>query len=171
MWLTEQGQFGVRSHQTAKSHLIPPSTLSTITRRTPKRFSNLLISLNISVTQRKAIMKLFYGQSKNVLQSHFLRENTVVKIFRTVITLINFYACATRSLDVTEKLKMKFFEQKCRGRYWLSKAGKTTRVWWRKLLNWRLQNVYLSTIATLVLTPQKIQCAKYVVHSEEMRHA
>lgn len=113
MWLTEPGQFGVRSHQTAKSHLIPPSALSTITRWTHRRFSNLLISKNISVIQRKAIIKLSYEEGENVLQSHLLFQNTVVKIFKTVITLINFYACATLSLDITYKLKMKLFEEKC----------------------------------------------------------
>ena len=62
-------------------------------------------------------MKFFYEKSKNTLQSHLLFDNTVIKIFKTVITRINSVAREILSLNTREKRKLRVFEGKCRGKY------------------------------------------------------
>jgi hypothetical protein len=78
---------------------------------------------------------------QNLLSSRLLSKNLKIKIYRTIILPVVLYGCETRSLTLSEKRRLRVFENRVLRRVFGPRRDKVTGEW-RKSHNEELNDLY-----------------------------
>jgi hypothetical protein len=111
-----------------------------------------------------------YHSVQNLLFSRLLSKNVKIRIYMTIILLVVLYGCETLSLILSEKHRLRMFENRVLRRIFGPKRHKVTGEW-RKLHNEELRDFYFSQSIIRIIKPRNMRWAGNAARMGEKRNA
>jgi hypothetical protein len=111
----------------------------------------------------------FYHSFQNLLFSHLLSENIIIRIFKTIILPVVLYVCETWSLNLGEKHRLRVFENRVLRRIFRPKRDEVMGDW-SKLHNNELHDLYSSPNIIRMIKSRRMRWAGHAARMGETRN-
>ena len=105
---------------------------------------------------------------QNLLSSSLLPKNLKIKIYRTIILSVVLYGCETWSLILSEKRRLRVFENRVLRKIFRPKRDEVTGEW-RKLHNEDLNDLFSSTNIFRMIKCRRMRWTGHVARMGESR--